>query len=512
MVSASLEDSPDLVPDGGTGGYFPPHHSDTVIQCNPEQRQAKLSSVSKALVLLGDIARYKERYDEAGGRPIAGVEIGPPARAGGRGRETLVSRVRDYRRARRRYELARSLVPHEGKPSNQLAILSFYQLDTFSGIVHYYRAICVQQPYDSAAENMEKSLKNSLGFWNTKGEAKQQEGTDPRLKVDVLKEQIIVLHGYWEQYQGVEMVDPGSLRASEELCKSSVSMFHDLVASRLLQPEAISKVVILGLGALWKHGMVRSPDAERRKPSSPRVEAQISGHLLAVLCSLLEVGLQELADDPAGDTDDIAQEITATFRRTLPALRMVNKWLRANYRFYVNGEKRLPVEGAAAFWMVYTRFFTILGQKFPIERLTRLETPLDEDLDIRGFLPLTHLMVTDNSGEGVDKAQVHPNEEQLMRIWDLLTDAKALARAEVRSLPRCFWNSPLTLDKDAPITYDDCVFSLEERESLPTMCQSIIDTPEQSQGEAGIRHPMSRPIYMERKKSCAYSTPLGPAR
>ena len=443
LVSLEMisDDNPDMAPDGRNRGYLLPRHSDTTIECTPEQRQVKLSSVSKALIFLGDIARYKEQYNESGGRPKAGVEAGPPARASGKNKKTPIPRARDYEKARQRYEQARVLVPHEGNPSNQLAILSSYQMDTFNAIVHYYRAICVQQPYDGAAENMGKSLKRSLDFWNMKGKTKQQEAIVPRLKIEVFKEQIIALHAHWGQHQGVETVDLESLQASEELCKSSVSLFHDLIAGLLLQSEVISKIAILGLGALWKHRMLRSPGAKRRPRSNPRVEAQISGHLLAIFRSLLEVGLQELADDPAGDTDDLAQKISATLRRMLPALRMVNKWLRTNYRFYASDEKKQPVEGVAEFWKVYTRFFTTLGQKFPVEQLTRLETPLDEDLDIRGFLPLTKLMVTENFGEGVDRAQVHPNEEQLMRIWDLLTDAKTLAQTKVRSFYHYFEDS-----------------------------------------------------------------------
>ena len=440
LVSLEMasEDNPDTAPDGRNRGYCFPRNSDTVFQCTPEQHQAKLSSVSKALIFLGDIARYKEQYNESGGRPKAGAETGPPARTSGKNKKTPIPRARDYDKARQRYEQARALVPHEGNSSNQLAILSSYQMDTFTAIVHYYRAICVQQPYDGSAENMGKSLKRSLDFWNTKGKTKQQEAVVPRLKIEVFKEQIIALHAYWGQYQGVEEVDPESLQASEELYKSSVPLFHDLIAGLLLHSEVISKIVILGLGALWKHRMLRSPGAKRRPRSDPRVEAQICGHLLAVFRSLLEVGLQELADDPAGDTDDIAQKISATLRRMLPALRMVNKWLRTNYRFYASDEKKHPVEGIAEFWKIYTRFFTTLGQKFPIEQMTRLETPLDEDLDIRGFLPLTKLMVTEKSGDGVDRALVHPNEEQLMRIWDLLSDAKALAQTKVDTFPRLF--------------------------------------------------------------------------
>lgn len=462
MVS---DDNADTVPDGRNRGSLLPRNSDAVFRCTPEQYQGKLSSVSKALIFLGDIARYKEQYNESGGRPKAGVETGPPARTSGKNKKTPIPRARDYEKARQRYEQARVLVPHEGNPSNQLAILSSYQTDTFNAIVHYYRAICVQQPYDGAAENMGKSLKKSLDFWVTKGRAKQQEATVPRLRIEIFKEQIIALHAYWGQYQGVETVDPGSLQASEELCKTSVPLFHDLIAGLLLQIDVISKIVILGLGALWKHRMLRSPGVKRRPRSDPRVEGQISGHLLAVFRSLLEVGLQELADDPAGDTDDIAQKISATLRRMLPALRMVNKWLRTNYRFYATDEKKLPVEGVAEFWKVYTRFFTTLGQKFPIEQLTPLETPLDEDIDIRGFLPLTKLMLTESSGEGVDRAQVHPNEEQLMRIWDLLSDAKALAQTKVCRFFSFLEYCSQTRYKDTPILYENRVFSIKGQEN-----------------------------------------------
>jgi hypothetical protein len=64
---------------------------------------------------------------------------------------------------------------------------------------------------------------------------------------------------------------------------------------------------------------------------------------------------------------------------------------------------------------------------------------LEEDVDMRGFLPLKKLMVGEEKGEVESKgegnkaaAQVHPNEEQLMRIADLLNDAKLLTEFEVR--------------------------------------------------------------------------------
>jgi protein SMG7 len=59
-------------------------------------------------------------------------------------------------------------------------------------------------------------------------------------------------------------------------------------------------------------------------------------HLLDLHGALLEVGEDELRDLPPIDSiDDLAQRITATFRRTLPALRIASKWLRANFKYVV---------------------------------------------------------------------------------------------------------------------------------------------------------------------------------
>lgn len=196
---------------------FPPE-SDTP-EATPQattasQRESRLAILSKALVCLGDIARYKEQYNEAGGRPRAGHEDGPPAVAAGknsRGRRggappaatpMLLPRMRDYSRARSCYEQARSLVPHDGNPSHQLAILCSYEKDMFNSLAHYYRALCVRSPYDTASENMGTLLTRQLEQWKArraKREDSQVEASPlpPRLLVEAIKEKVIVLHAQW---------------------------------------------------------------------------------------------------------------------------------------------------------------------------------------------------------------------------------------------------------------------------------------------------------------------------
>ena len=247
----------------------------------------------------------------------------------------------------------------------------------------------------------------------------------------------------------------------------------------------ISKVVVLLQGALWKHRMLRRPsNGEKRSARLSATESQIVTHLIATHRVLLQNGSVELSEAPPEDAveHDLAQQITATFRRTLPALRMTGKWLRSNTRYISQGRKALVsgqdtesaakvtnkekekrggnappvvVGGIDEFWYEYARFCEALAHAFPVEQLPELKTQLEEDVELAGFLPLRKYMYgsdgkppgsrrtsTDAHGDAtsdtqssqdrsVGRDQVHPNEEQLMRIADILLDAKAVAEDEV---------------------------------------------------------------------------------
>jgi protein SMG7 len=229
--------------------------------------------------------------------------------------------------------------------------------------------------------------------------------------------------------------------------------FASLVSERHLTIDLISKTVVLSQGALWKHRMIRDPGASRKAEKSPppvsagpAIELRIFTHLLSLHQALLEVGIVELAEAPPEECD-LAQRITAVFRRTLPALRIASKWLRSNFSYVMlhleqesasDSNSLVQRAGGAevlVFWETFARFSSALMRAFPTERLPLVGLTLEEDVDMRGFLPLKKMM-----GEGgasdlgpASRPQVHPNEEQLMRIADLLNDAKALV--EIQNCP-----------------------------------------------------------------------------
>lgn len=213
--------------------------------------------------------------------------------------------------------------------------------------------------------------------------------------------------------------------------------------------DVILKVVVLAEGALWKKRMIRDRHQRPSKASGVADAIPMVQHLLHIYRVLLDVGIAELGEVhiTGSSEDDLAQGITATFRRTLPALRVAGKWLRANLKTLAEPVATRNDDQAAshdlqssAFWAAYSRFMDSLAQTFPARSLPDMDVPLEEDTDLEGFLPLKKLMFGE-SGPGSKHGRTnalsavredHPNVEQLMRIGDLLADTREVAKSEVR--------------------------------------------------------------------------------
>lgn len=216
-----------------------------------------------------------------------------------------------------------------------------------------------------------------------------------------------------------------------------VREFSELVSDRVLSIDTISKVIIAAQGALWKHRKVSAS-------ASVSMESRIATHILALHRALLQSGITELDEAAKIVEDDLAMRITATFRRTLPALRISSKWLRVNLDYVLgdtrkdipNAQRGLVISDIAKFWEAYTSFATRVVLVFPPTSLPKLTSSLEEDFDTRGYLPLGGLLPQEISSiepEGQDlraTEQVHPNEEQLMRIWDIGQDARLVAEIQ----------------------------------------------------------------------------------
>lgn len=225
--------------------------------------------------------------------------------------------------------------------------------------------------------------------------------------------------------------------------RKTVSEFASLVADRALPDKLISEVVVLVLAGLWKLRMIRDGPLTQDSKRQSIVESLMVSYVLEIYRVLLDVGSAQLAESPevVQNEDDLALHITAVFRRTLPALRIASKWLRSNFSYIETlpstGISESPSDVLDEFWSSFRSFFTALRDAFPPEKLPSMKGPLEEDVEMTGFSPIKRLMFSlpapTDDGLMPGQSQVHPNEEQLMRISDLLADAVLITGMEVGS-------------------------------------------------------------------------------
>lgn len=256
--------------------------------------------------------------------------------------------------------------------------------------------------------------------------------------------------------------------------------FGELISERILPIDMIWKVVILAHGALWRHRSTRHPTRNlthgNKLASAIAIESHLATHILDLHRVLLKIGTVQMGEglQEDGAKQDLAQSITAVFRRELPALRLASKWLRANIKYVLDssradaagrveangstdvsgsGDRRtdkrqesrrrsnipnVTIGGTQDFWQAYTEFSTTALSMFPVDSLPALSVLLDEDRETTGFLPLKCTMSAEAGSTAAHNASsngaqgTHPNAEFLMRIHELLLDAQALAGEEVR--------------------------------------------------------------------------------
>jgi hypothetical protein len=351
-------------------------------------------------------------------------------------------------------------------------VVDGYVGDNFHCTYHYFRALAVRQPFPSGRANLERVLKKAFDRWRTRRHAAggagsgddKEEGTDD---ADVFKRDLLTI-------LAIHFVRAGTKHLAQ-LRPAILDLFARLLRTRQLPSETIVKTTAMVIGSHWHARFDQSAgqatqatpeDASEAAKLSERrhiVEEASLAFLLSVFTSLLAVAADEAEEvlrmntdlndsalatddepDEEGDQDGttvLAQRITAVVRRILPSLRITSRWLKLHLEYLARAANTRNTELSEAittFWTEYKRLMLAFARVFPLVQLPSLIEPLEEDLDMRGFLPLSRgLTATDQIySEDVNVAsstrqEVHPNEEQLMRISDLLVDVRLLMQTEV---------------------------------------------------------------------------------
>ncbi|WVQ93930.1 hypothetical protein IAU59_001008 [Kwoniella sp. CBS 9459] len=410
------------------------------ISGTDQEKRDKLALVYKGLICLGDLERYKEQYKE----PSKSRRGRDNQRQGGGG----TGPEEKYGAAKRYYEIARGLQPDDGSAFNQLAVISTYQSNDFCTTYYYFRALAIRNAFKGADGILYKFFGKTFERWraHTK-ESRAKEGGDSGddeedgVKPDEVrewKEELVVLVGILYLKAGFTFIS--------SLQPSVLETLSALLKARRLSAEVIVKTMAIVIGSHYRArstmGLEQAPKQIQR---SLEAEKKALALLLGVFEVLMRVGAEEVeeARSTLGDEsalalegeeevgDQLPQFISAVLRRILPSLRIVSKWIKLNLE-YLGRHTSLPA--FTSFWATYRRFIDAVGSVFPIDRLPSLPEPMEEDIDMRGFMPLQRGITngTSNGTGALDGAgmqgEVHPNEQQLMRLADLQVDAKLISQ------------------------------------------------------------------------------------
>lgn len=465
----------------------------------PANRIILIAIIHKSLLCSGDLARYQELYKEEKVDETMIVQTRNAQRGGRRGgrggsqlaRPTFSSdkkAVRDYSKAAQCYEQARALLPSNGQPSNQIAVLAYYVGHSFAAVYHYYRSLCVTVPFDRAKQNLEAMLKRSVEEWTSHGkpQAIMKPWEDAEKRRSALLNDLVVLHGHFF------LTSQGPIPT--EFVQNNHHILSNLMIERILSADTIVQIVTTAIASLWTRRLWRGTSAKEQgtlATNNVNTELEIMLHLIGVMTVMVQVGFSETREamesakrhppsEPSGSSDQsstMVKNITAAFRRMLPALRIASKWLKSHVEYVERSrshqrkselsdqessqaeeiskqQKEKLSEAVDELWLHYVNFVNTIRFAFPFDRLPKFGTigqsgmtnlSFEEDRDMRGFVPMKKAMLIDAKidattleAAGVEN-QLHPNEEHLVRIADILIDAKVIAESD---------SSPIAFDDD----------------------------------------------------------------
>ncbi len=214
-----------------------------------------------------------------------------------------------------------------------------------------------------------------------------------------------------------------------------VLSFSKLLETRSLAPDVITRVVTLAFGALW---VLQVFKLNFEEPQLLPTEHQIIGHISSLFKTIFKVGYRELKEaSMATSGSQIAQSISATFRRTLPCLHVISRWMKINLDVACIKNPKTTASGhqdgqfAFSFWSSYATFLNRLLGVFPLQSLPPVTVRFEEDEELRGFRPLEE--ESENSVSSLvyaSSSTVHPNDEHLMRIRDVISSGLEIAKHE----------------------------------------------------------------------------------
>ncbi|XP_076822374.1 uncharacterized protein LOC143468832 [Clavelina lepadiformis] len=294
------------------------------------------------LVHLGDIARYRNQITQA----------------------------ESY------YRYAAHLVPSNGQPYNQLAILASASGDVLSTAFYYCRSLAVKCPFPGSDTNLRKQLNKIMA------------GDDPRhtkISTSELVKFCLKFHGCIylkkneQELKGLVEKLSGYIRAhlrAGSLSRQQITYmtFLNLFSLHHLSPNGLTDAGD-PLDASTDSGRGKSDDSENSPAKkSPPFENITWGSMLNFTMHMLG-GLLACVPVHSDDISDLEHPV-------LPSIKLTLDWLSSN----VAALHRVEVAQNSRVWPRLAKVLNALGNQDKANNMDNRYLP--EDLDVRGFIGL----------------------------------------------------------------------------------------------------------------------------
>ncbi|XP_042781185.1 protein SMG7 isoform X5 [Panthera tigris] len=273
------------------------------------------------LVHLGDIARYRNQTSQA----------------------------ESY------YRHAAQLVPSNGQPYNQLAILASSKGDHLTTIFYYCRSIAVKFPFPAASTNLQKALSKAL---ESRDEVKTKWSVSDFIKA------FIKFHGHVYLSKSLEKLSPLREKLEEQ--------FKRLLFQKAFNSQQLVHVTVINLFQLHH---LRDFSNETEQHSYSQDEQLCWTQLLALFMSFLGI----LCKCPLQNKSQ--EESYNAY--PLPAVKVSMDWLRLRPRVF----QEAVVDERQYIW---PWLISLLNSFHPHEEdlSSTNATPLPEEFELQGFLAL----------------------------------------------------------------------------------------------------------------------------
>ncbi|XP_071443086.1 nonsense-mediated mRNA decay factor SMG7-like [Hetaerina americana] len=297
------------------------------------------------------------------------------------------------RQAEAFYRHAVHVAPSSGQPYNQLALLEGSRGggsgDRLSVVFHYVRSVCTAHPFPAGRSNLERTLMMTLPRDITERDTSITNSNDDFSSTSALASPsefiscFLKLHALLLRSTDPNANVPRDAEAAWEVCWALGKGLTAHVATQTFNSWKLVQMLSINLFALYDGSKTEKNAVSSDVNSSNLVplRTQVVHDLMAgSLCAYL-LPVYTLADSPEADGD-----VEALLRYfALPAIKLLLEWVRLD----PNVLEEQAFASRLQIWPSLCRLLNALRPVLLSFNHSRYNhTPLPEDIDLQGFLPL----------------------------------------------------------------------------------------------------------------------------